>query len=134
MCCYNNFPLMRARCVMPTQRLPAASLRTARRLPAARVLIAFSYRRLHLGRAAQCVDDAGELDQEAIAGGLDDAAAMLGDLWVEHRDAQGLEPAEGAFLVGFDQPRIARDIGCEDRDRPRGRSDAPTPGTVPLGG
>src|ERR1700731_5380650 len=38
MCLYHNTHLMRARCVMPTQCLPAPSLRTANRLPAARVL------------------------------------------------------------------------------------------------
>src|SRR6266404_3678814 len=39
MCFYNNTHLMRARCVMPTQCLPAASLRTAICLPAGRMLI-----------------------------------------------------------------------------------------------
>jgi len=34
--------------------------------------------------AAQRVDDAGELDQEAVAGGLDDAAVMMGDLRIDH--------------------------------------------------
>src|SRR6266481_10103842 len=38
MCRYHN-PLMRARCVVPTQCLPAASLKVARRLPAGRMLI-----------------------------------------------------------------------------------------------
>ena len=36
--------------------------------------IAFGHRRLHLGRATQRVDNAGELDQQAVAGRLDDAA------------------------------------------------------------
>jgi hypothetical protein len=35
---------------------------------------------LQFDRAAHRVDDAGELDEEAVAGGLDDAAAVLGDL------------------------------------------------------
>jgi len=39
MCHYHNIDPMRARCVMPPQSLPAASLRTANCLPAARVLI-----------------------------------------------------------------------------------------------
>jgi hypothetical protein len=37
---------------------------------------------LHLDRAAHHVDDAGELDQEPIAGGLDDAPAVLLDLGI----------------------------------------------------
>src|SRR5260370_42274822 len=32
--------------------------------------------------------------------------------------AQRLEPAEGPFLVGFDQARIARYIGGQDRRQP----------------
>jgi hypothetical protein len=38
---------------------------------------------LYLGRAAQRVDDAGKLDQQAVAGGFDDAAAVLADLWID---------------------------------------------------
>jgi hypothetical protein len=35
---------------------------------------------LHLDCTTHGVDDAGELDEEAIARGLDDATAVLGDL------------------------------------------------------
>jgi len=35
---------------------------------------------LHLDRAAHRVDDAGELDEQPVAGGFDDAPAMLLDL------------------------------------------------------
>src|SRR5271165_6987004 len=42
--------------------------------------IAFRHCGLHLGRAARRVDDAGELGQEAVAGGVDDTAAMGGNL------------------------------------------------------
>src|SRR6202007_3125695 len=35
---------------------------------------------LHLDRTAHRVDDAGELDKQAVARRLDDATAMLGDL------------------------------------------------------
>jgi len=40
------------------------------------------HRFLHFDSAAQGVDDACELDQQAVAGGLYDAASMLGDLRV----------------------------------------------------
>src|SRR5467141_595413 len=56
--------------------------------------IAFGQRSLHLCSAAQCIDDAAELDQEAVPGGLDDAALMAGDLRVDQFGAQRLEPAE----------------------------------------
>ena len=45
--------------------------------------VRFGHRLLPVGGAAQRVDDAGELDEEPVAGGLDDAAAMLGDLRVD---------------------------------------------------
>jgi hypothetical protein len=38
---------------------------------------------LHRDRAAHRIDDTGKLDQRAIAGGFDKAAAMLLDLWVD---------------------------------------------------
>ena len=69
---------------------------------------------LHLDRAAHRIDDAGELDQQAVAGGLDDAAAMLGDLGIDERLSTGLEPGERAFLVGTHQPAITGDIGRQD--------------------
>jgi hypothetical protein len=70
------------------------------------------------GRTSKRVDDAGELDQEAVAGRLDDAALVTGDLRVDDFGAQRLQPPEGAFLVGFDQARIAGDIGRKDRREP----------------
>jgi hypothetical protein len=36
---------------------------------------------------AHRIDDAGKLDQQAVAGGLDDAAAVLGDLRIDDRGA-----------------------------------------------
>ena len=48
---------------------------------------------LHLDRAAHRIDDAGELDQQAVAGGLDDAAAMLGDFGVDKFAPQRLQAA-----------------------------------------
>src|SRR5205823_14268244 len=41
--------------------------------------IALGHRVLHLDRAMHRVDDAGELDEETVTGGLDDAATMLPD-------------------------------------------------------
>ena len=77
--------------------------------------IAFGHCRLHFGRASERVDDAGKLDQQAVAGGLDDAALMVGDLGIDQIAAERLEPAERPFFIGLDQPRIAGHIGGEDR-------------------
>jgi hypothetical protein len=46
---------------------------------------------LHFDRAAHRVDDAGKFDQDAVAGGLDDPAVVLGDLRIEELAAQRLE-------------------------------------------
>jgi hypothetical protein len=68
--------------------------------------------------AAQRVDDAGELNQDAVTGRLDDAAVMAGDFRIDHLDAKHLESGEVALLVGFDQARIASHVGGEDRCEP----------------
>src|SRR5438132_617163 len=44
------------------------------------------------------VDDAGEFHQQPVAGGLDDAAVMLGDLRVDQLPANRFEAFEGTFL------------------------------------
>ena len=54
---------------------------------------------LHRDRAAHRIDDAGKLHQQAVAGGLDDAAMVLGDLRIEKLMAQRFEAFERAFLV-----------------------------------
>ena len=54
---------------------------------------------MHFGRAAQRVDHAGELDEQPVAGGFNDAAPVLGDLGVDQLTAMRLQPREGAFLV-----------------------------------
>src|SRR6476619_3464030 len=45
--------------------------------------VVLGHRLLHLDRAAHRVDDAGKLHQHTVAGRLDDAALMLGDLRIE---------------------------------------------------
>ena len=69
---------------------------------------------LHLDGAAHGVDDASEFYQHAVAGGLDDAAAVFGDLRVDQLTAQGLEARERAFLVGAHEPAVAGYVGRED--------------------
>ena len=77
--------------------------------------VAVDHRALQLDGAAHRVDDAREFHQHAVAGGLDDAAAVLPDLRVDELAAMRLEPFERALLVRPHQPRIGRHIGGEDR-------------------
>ena len=81
---------------------------------------ALGHRRLPLGRAAHRIDDAGELDQQPVAGGLDDAAVVRGDLGIDQLGAQSLEPRQRAFLVRPHQARIAGHIGGKDRGEAAG--------------
>ena len=76
--------------------------------------VAIDHRALQLGGAAHRVDDAGEFRQNAVAGGFDDAAAVLPDLRVDELTADALEPFERPLLVCSHQPRIGHDIGGED--------------------
>src|SRR5262249_8964766 len=73
---------------------------------------------LHLDRAADRVDDAHEFDQEAVAHGSDDAAAVLLDLRVGQCAAQHPQPFESALFVLAHQSRVAHHIGCQDRCQP----------------
>ena len=66
---------------------------------------------LDLGRALHGVGDALELDQHAVAGGLDDAAAVLGDGRIDELEPVGLEPRKRARLVDLHQPAVADHVG-----------------------
>jgi hypothetical protein len=64
------------------------------------------------------VDDAVEFDQHAVAGGLDDAAAVLCDGWIDQLDPMGLETGERPRLVDLHQPAKADHVGGKDRCEP----------------
>jgi len=53
--------------------------------------------------------------KEAVAGVLNDAAPVLGDLRIDQFLEVGLEPLVGAFLIGAHQTRIPRHISGKDR-------------------
>src|SRR5271157_4021495 len=78
-------------------------------------------------RAAHRIDDAREFHQETVAGSLDDAALVLGDLRIEELVAQRFEAFEGAFLVRPHQPRMAGDIGGQDRGEAAGLAHVASP-------
>src|SRR5208283_6057493 len=52
--------------------------------------VALGHATLHIDRTAHRIDYARELQQQAIAGGLDDPAAVFGDLWVNKLPPVGL--------------------------------------------
>ena len=83
--------------------------------------VPLGHRLLYSDRAAHRIDDAGKFDQQAVAGGLDDAAPVLGDFWIDQFTPQRCEAFERAFLVRPHQPRIPRHIGGEDRGKTAGR-------------
>jgi len=68
-------------------------------------------------RAEHCVDHAAELDDAAVAGALDDAAAMDGDRGVDQIASQRPEPRERAILIGAGKPAVSDDVGDQDRDK-----------------
>src|SRR6516165_3489364 len=69
-------------------------------------------------RAAYSIQYAPKFHQHAVAGGLDDAPMVLGDLRIDELVAQRVETFEGDFFVRSHQPRVAGDIGGEDRCKP----------------
>jgi hypothetical protein len=94
--------------------------------------LAVEHAALHLGGTAHRIDDARKFGQHAVASGLDDAAAMLGDLRIDQLPAVRLEAFERAFFVGAHQARIARHIGGEDRGKTAGRVHGNSAARPPL--
>jgi hypothetical protein len=71
--------------------------------------IALDHAVLHFDGAAHGVDHTAELDENAVAGALDDAAAMHRDGGVDQIAAQRPQPRQGAILVGAGSiPRCRR--------------------------
>ena len=57
-------------------------------------------------------------NQDAIARGLYNAAAMFGDLWVNEGLAQRFERTKGAFLIVTHQTAVTYDISRENCCQP----------------
>jgi hypothetical protein len=72
------------------------------------------HRRLPRSGATERVDDAGKLGQEAITGGFDDAALMLGELGIDKFASMGSQLPERSGLVLAHEPAIANDIGRQN--------------------
>ncbi len=82
------------------------------------VHVASRHPALDLGSAKHRVGDAVELDQHAVAGGLDDAAVALGDGRIDELDPMGLETRERPGLVDLHQPTVTDHISRDDRREP----------------
>ena len=70
--------------------------------------------RLHRDRALHGIDRAGEVGDDAVAGGVEDAAPVRRDQLVDDGAAR-LQPGERADLVARHQPAVAGNVGGEDR-------------------
>ena len=73
---------------------------------------------LNYHRAGHCIHDARELNEDAIAGRLYDAAVMGGDSRVGEFSADGLEGTQGSDLVNAREAAIANDVTYEDCGQP----------------
>jgi hypothetical protein len=82
------------------------------------IRVPLAHRLLHLDRAAQGIDDTGELDQKAVARGLDDAAPMFGDLGIDQFTAARSKRRESARFVLSHQTTVAGHIGGENGREP----------------
>src|SRR5262245_22598897 len=69
---------------------------------------------LQLGGAADGVDDARELRQQPVAGGLDDPSAMFGNRGVDELAAVRAETEEGSLLIRLHEPAVSHRVGGED--------------------
>ena len=79
--------------------------------------IALDHTVLHLDGAAHGIDDASELDEDAVAGALHCAAMMRGDGGIEQIAPQPAQPSQCPVLVGTGEPAVSdyirRKDGCE---------------------
>jgi hypothetical protein len=71
-------------------------------------------RGLHRDRALHRIDRAGEIGDDAVAGGVEDAATVRTDQPVND-DAACLQPGERADLIPRHQPAVAGNVSGEDR-------------------
>jgi hypothetical protein len=90
-------------------------IRNAMRRSSGRASLRLLISRCNLDRASHCIHHARELDQETVADGFDDAAAVLGDPGVADFAPRCTQGRESALLILAHQPRIAGDIDPQYR-------------------
>ena len=89
--------------------------------------VALDHRPLDFNGAVHCVDDTPELDNCAIAGALDDPAVVHGDGRIDQVASERPQPRQNPVLVGSGKPRIADDVGHQDRGQFSGLAHGATP-------
>ena len=80
--------------------------------------VAARHRTLHLDGEGDGIDHAGEFEQHAVAGGLDDAAVMLGYRRIDQFPAMRLERGERPDLVDAHQAAVPDHIGGQNCGEP----------------
>ena len=80
--------------------------------------VALGHPALDLGGALDGLDDARELDQHAIAAGLDDPALVLGDRGIDQLEPVRPQARERARFVRLHEPAVAHHVGGEDHGEP----------------
>lgn len=83
-------------------------------MPVRNFRVAFVHSPLKHDSAAHGINHAGELSEQPISSGLDNAAPVLGDAWLNQLGAVGGERRECSFLVLAHKPGVSRYVGGED--------------------
>ena len=89
--------------------------------------VALDHRPLDFNGAVHRVDDTPELDDCAVAGALDDPAVVHGDGRIDQVASERPQPRQNPVLVGSGKPRIADDVGHQDRRQFSGLAHGATP-------
>src|SRR6516162_7805374 len=77
--------------------------------------VALDHRPLDFDGAVHRIDHAAEFNDAAVASALDDAPVMHRDGWIDQVAPKGPEPCEDAVFVRASKPRVANDVGHQDR-------------------
>ena len=77
--------------------------------------VALDHAGLHLDGAANRIDHAAKLDDDAVPGALDDAAVMRCDGGVDQVATQAPQPRQRAILVRAGEPAVADHVRDQDR-------------------
>jgi hypothetical protein len=77
--------------------------------------VALDHRPLDFNGEVHCVDDAPELDDAAVAGAPNDPTMVHGDGRIDQVASERAQPRQNPVLVGSCKPRIADDVGHQDR-------------------